>query len=529
MYRGQKLAIDIGNSSIKLLFGSSRRVLNAASIKTPEESIEDNKIVDIEKIYIAINNYILASKIRVKSVSFSIRGQDEVIRHIEVPIMEKKKLREAVEWEINQYLPESGTNYYIDYEIIDKEITNEKKVYKLLVVAAPKDKVDQYVNLAEMLNLKIDAIDVAANCIARVFSNAARNGKEFRSIGLIDIGSRSSSIVVLDNGKIFMEKEVPFGLENLTRDVSRRLKISSDDANKYIMDNFSFDNINEESEMDRRIQELFNNVFSTFLKVIEFYTTGKVQKSLDELFVIGTGSKLKGLRSYLGKYLSSPVYQVESIEKIGRKIYFPNSGELSFHVNTLGLLIRKNNTIAELNLLPPNLKEKREKKVYTKNYILIGAIGLFIILLLFYIPISGLLKAKAIESNYKAQAEQANGDAISTENENIKEKIEYYKQYIEKVENLAQSKVMVSNKIHELEKYIPEGIVFDSLAYGENSLTINATANSLDSISKFTVNIQLIGAYKNVRVSNIRMEKVTDATSDIQGNEVYKFTINAIE
>jgi type IV pilus assembly protein PilM len=121
MYRRQKLAIDIGYSYIKMLFGGNKKILHEALIKTPENSIEDNKIVDIEKIYNAINDYILGNKINVKSVSFSLHGQDVVIRHIEIPIMEKKKLRDSVEWEANQHLPESGTNYYLDYEINDKE------------------------------------------------------------------------------------------------------------------------------------------------------------------------------------------------------------------------------------------------------------------------------------------------------------------------------------------------------------------------------------------------------------------------
>ena len=185
--------------------------------------------------------------------------------------------------------------------------------------------------------------------------------------------------------------------------------------------------------------------------------------------------------------------------------------------------------MSELNLLPLYLKKKRQQKINIRNYILIGILGLFFVLFLIYVPISGLLKVKSEELKYKTQAEQTNGDAINMENENIKKEIDNYKQYIEKVKQLTQNKVIISNKIHELEQYVPVDIVFDSLTYGENGLTINASANSIDSISEFTANIQKSSSYKNVRVSNIKMEKATDATSDTQGNEVYKFTINAVE
>lgn len=183
--------------------------------------------------------------------------------------------------------------------------------------------------------------------------------------------------------------------------------------------------------------------------------------------------------------------------------------------------------MAELNLLPPYLKEKKQQKIKNRNYILTGIIVFIIILLLIYIPISELVNVKSEELRFKKQAEQTEGASINMENENIKKEIENYKQYIGKVEYLTKNKILVSNKIHELEQYVPVDIVFDSLTYGENGLTINATAKNLDSISEFTANIQMSGTYKNVRVSNIRIED--QSAADSNANSQYKFTINAAE
>lgn len=183
--------------------------------------------------------------------------------------------------------------------------------------------------------------------------------------------------------------------------------------------------------------------------------------------------------------------------------------------------------MAELNLLPPYLKRKRQQKINIRNYIIAGIAVVGIILLLIYIPISELINVKSEELKLKKQTEQTNGASINVENEKIKKEIESYEQYIEKVEYLTGNKILISNRIHELEQYVPADVVFDSLSYGENGLTINATAKSLNSISEFTANIQMSGTYKNVRVSNIRMEDQEIADSNSNGNVQYKFTINA--
>lgn len=185
--------------------------------------------------------------------------------------------------------------------------------------------------------------------------------------------------------------------------------------------------------------------------------------------------------------------------------------------------------MAELNLIPPHLKEKEQQRLKTRNYILFGITALVIILISIYIPVSELINVKSEELSLMKQAEQTDGASINEENENIKKEIENYKEYIEKVEYLTQNKILISNKIHELEQYVTQDVIFDSLAYGENGLTINATAQSLESISVFTANIQISGAYKTVRVSNIRKDEQTAADSNTGGSSQYKFTINAYD
>lgn len=339
MLGNQKLAIDIGSDSIKILCGNKKRISYATSIITPENSVEDSKIIDLEKIHNAIGNCISTGNIKAKSVSFTLRGQDIVIRNTEIPIMDNKILKETIEWETNQYLPQNGTNYYFDYQVIGSEKTDDKRVYKVITVAAPKEKIDQYVELSSMLDLNLDAIDIAANCAARVLKNRTENRKKSKDTGIIDIGNKSSSITILDNGKLFIEREVPFGTDNIIREISRILEVNMNGAIKYLINNFEFNNIKD--EIDIRIEELFNNVFSTFLNAIEFYTSGKIQKSLDELFVIGEGSKIKAIDDYMSRYFSSPVIIVDSIEKTGRKVKLPTECDLNIYFNALGLLLRK--------------------------------------------------------------------------------------------------------------------------------------------------------------------------------------------
>lgn len=335
------LGIYVGNNNIKILYGSKNKIKQFSTIKTPENSVEDDKILNLQAVAKTIKNYIEENKISSKCVSFAIQGQDIIIRHIETPIIPEKNVRESVEWEINQYLPNEGNDHYIDFEIVDKISNNEKKVFKIMVAAVLRDKIDIYVKLSQMLNLELKSIDLSANCTARLFKNVVKKDKTIKSIGVINIGSKSSSIVILENGKLFMEKEVPFGIFNVQREVIKRKELNSEVAIDYIFSDLNLQLIDENDEIERRIQTLFDNLFSSFIKIIQFYTTGKASKNLDKIYVIGDGTNINGLDKYVKDYFDTDTLIPDSLKSLNFSTKVPEGFELKYYGNIVGLLFRK--------------------------------------------------------------------------------------------------------------------------------------------------------------------------------------------
>ena len=142
MFEKDKIAIDLGASNIKIMVGNKKQVKLFETIKTPEGCIEDDKIVDLEQIKNLLQIFLKKNNVRTKQIGFVIHGQDVISRHTEVPIIDDKGIKTSLEWEMNQYLPKDINEYSIDYEIIEKIDTVEKKALKLLVSAVPKEKIE---------------------------------------------------------------------------------------------------------------------------------------------------------------------------------------------------------------------------------------------------------------------------------------------------------------------------------------------------------------------------------------------------
>ena len=341
MFEKDRIAIDLGTTNMKVMVGNKKRVKLFETIKTPEGSIVDDRIIKLEELKNLITAFLKKNNVKTRQIYFTIHGQDVISRHTETPIIDDQSIKISLEWEMNQYLPRDMSEYTVDYEIIEKIDLPEKKALKLLVSAVPKEKIDQFVKLAQMLNLEIVAVDINSNCARRVFKDISKKNTTLESIAVINLGSNNTNIIILDKGKLFIEREIPFGINNILKEIIKKENIEHSSAFEYLQKNISITGNEEASELEKKIMSIFDNVLSSLEKIVAFFTIGRTKSKLDVIYLIGGGSVINGLSEYISKYFNCPSYILDDVSSIGVKTKIPNGCNVKYFIGTLGLLLRK--------------------------------------------------------------------------------------------------------------------------------------------------------------------------------------------
>ena len=181
--------------------------------------------------------------------------------------------------------------------------------------------------------------------------------------------------------------------------------------------------------------------------------------------------------------------------------------------------------MSELNLIPYELKAKREKALRIKKY---GSIGIIIFAVFFainYIPNiylnKLLLKEKSLEVEITSNAKVLN------ENTKILAEIKSYDFYIKEVDALKKQRVNITDKIKNLQKYTPLDVVITSVDYSNGALMLSGTTTNSPSISAFVANLQMSKEYPSARIVNI-IDENSNVAANVQPKK-YKFTINITE
>ncbi|WP_163193144.1 pilus assembly protein PilM [Clostridium thermarum] len=493
------ITVDIGSRYTKIVVGNRSKVYVSQRILTPENAFIGDKLVDIEGVAQAIRTFLVSKKIGTRNMAFVIKGRDIIVRHIDIPLISMDKVYETVMWEITQYLPDLSSDYYIDYEIIEKVNEKNTKGYKVMVAAAPKQKIQTYVDLSKRMNYKLVAIDIAANSVARAFSNVYKTDRTKHSIGVIDIGNITTSITILDKGNIFIERDIAFGLNDMVSDLISNFSVEEGRELEFFFNKFNFLSMDLENPIINRVKSRFDSLMEMFQKIIAFYNSDNANHLLDCIYIIGAGCELIGIQKYMREYMSTDVKLIESIGDLKYKTQVPYGFPFKHFVNCYGLLLRNN--ITGLNLLPDNMKKtKNSIRLAKKIRITAAAIASIMIITStgIYYYYSKLAKENTELDNLIAETAK-----IQAENKKLKAEKNNYENYITKVELLTENKRILSEKIEGLSEYIPKDVVLLSVVYNGGTYNISARTDNYNSVATCTANLQTSEKYPNARIKNV--------------------------
>ena len=493
------ITIDIGSKYTKIMVGSSQKVHLSQRVLTPESTFMNDKLANMDELSQAIRTVLLSKRITTKNVAFVVRGRDIIIRHIDIPAMSVDKIDETVKWEINQYLPDIDSDYYIDYEIIDKASDKSIKNFRVMVAAAPKAKIDKCIELSKKLKLNLLAVDVAANSVARVFSNIYKTDRTKQSIGVLDIGNKTTTITILDKGSLFIERDISFGISDMIGELISNFSVEPDKELEFFFNKFNFLSLDLENEIILRVKNRFDSLLEMFQKIIMFYNSGKATNMLDCVYIIGAGCELIGIQKYMREYLGVEVKVVDSMTELKYKTQVQYGFSVKDYINCFGMCLR--NSTSNLNLLPDTMKKTKANLVFFKKVKIVAAIMFLLIVASSSLIYGYLLKLQ--QKDTALDAVIASNAEVQRQNNLLNAEKNSFEGYINKVKLLTENKQILSKKVRGLEKYIPADVSLEAVIYSGGNYTISAKATNYNAVSVCGANLQTSEEYYDTRIKNV--------------------------
>lgn len=304
-----RAGVDISDRSVKVVVveaGASGVKVSAYGEKmlpigTIEAGVVKNREVLIKTLAL------LREELSLNRVYASLPEDQAYIFRLSLPAMRRSEIRAAVELRLEEYVPLSPKDTIFDYEILSGAPEGEV-VRDVQVTVLPRVVVDEYSSVFTEAGVIVEAFEIEASALARTFVSSG----ERETVMLVDIGRIHTGFAIVTAGRVMFSSTIHnFGGEAITRNISRALKVSMEEAEQIKLKqglSRSADNKDLFFALIAVLSALKDEINRRYL----YWQRDRDDRELfpypiSRLVLVGGQSTLNGLVEYIGAHLDIPI------------------------------------------------------------------------------------------------------------------------------------------------------------------------------------------------------------------------------
>jgi len=319
--RNSYLGVDIGTTSIKLveiLKGNARPKLqnygvleSYGHLERLNDAIQTSGLKLMEKDTAKILKTLLDhSKVKSKDVIASIPAFSAFATLLEIPQMSEVDTAKTLPFQITQHIPLPVSEVAIDWmKVGEKEDEKGFTKQQVLIVSVPNKQINSYKSVFKMVGLNLVALEVESLSLAR---SLISNDPTLTLI--VDIGSHSTNIVVVEKGFVKHNSQTDFAGASLTQAIAGGLNINMRRAEdlkrqKGLMGGSG------EFELSTLTIPFLDAIISEVRRVKDNYERNQDSK-IERVILAGGGANLLGIDKYFEKNIGLPTVIGNAFAKI---------------------------------------------------------------------------------------------------------------------------------------------------------------------------------------------------------------------
>lgn len=316
MAEGNNLVgVDIGSSSIKVCqVRESRKgigIVRLGFAALPAQTIVDGHVMNTGAVVETLSRIFHDQRIKTKNVAMSVSGQSVIIRKITVPMMTPAELDEQIQWEAEQHIPFDIKDVQIDYEVLRRR--PEAGQMDLLLVAAKRDEINDYAQLAREAKLKPLVVDIDAFTIQNVFEHS-RGLPPDQTIALINVGAALSTLNIIAHGVSAFTRDIANGGNFVTDEIQKQLGVPFEQAEEMKLNAMSGQVPPQAAHV---IEGVCDTIAAEIQRSLDFFMATSGEGEIGRIYVTGGSANLPQLASAIERRSRVPAEVFWPTEKIG--------------------------------------------------------------------------------------------------------------------------------------------------------------------------------------------------------------------
>jgi type IV pilus assembly protein PilM len=311
--------LDIGTSSIRVV-----QLRGSGPIKTLDRygsapvagnlAVSDSK-PDQQKLAQAIVQLVKQAGITTKNVAVGIPSNRVFTTVVDMEKLSQAELAKTIRYQADSFIPTPLAESKIDWALLGDSPKDPTKS-EVLLSSVSNAYIESKLDILEEVGFNVIAFEPDTFAVIRSIIAPDGNAPQM----VLDVGSRSSDLVIVVNGAPRLTRSIPIGTDAVIRAAIAGLGVDATQATQFVY-KFGISKDKLEGRVHNAIISVIDNLVAEIEKSIKFFQDRYPNLKMDRIIVTGGASTLPEFPLYVANKFGINV----EIGNAWRNVSFPAS------------------------------------------------------------------------------------------------------------------------------------------------------------------------------------------------------------
>jgi type IV pilus assembly protein PilM len=289
--------LDIGTTAVRLVElhgnGPVKSLVKYAYVPIDSKVVLSDSKADQQKLAEVIKDLLAQARMTTHNVAVGIPSQKVFTAVVDFDRLPANELAKAIRYQADSLIPTPLESSKIDWAVLGDSPKDKTKV-EILLSSVENTFIEQRLDLLESIGLNVIAFEPDNLALTRALIGQDATGPQM----VLDIGSKSTDLVVTMNNAPRLTRSIPTGVEAIIRSASQNLNIDEKQARQFVF-KFGLGKDKLEGRIYEAIISTIDILTTEIDKSIKFFQSRYVNTKVSRIIVTGGASALPEFPLYL--------------------------------------------------------------------------------------------------------------------------------------------------------------------------------------------------------------------------------------
>jgi type IV pilus assembly protein PilM len=303
------VGVDIGSDAIRAVeldgAGTAHPLVRAfGQISVPPGIIESGEVIEVDAVAALLRQLWSTHRFRSTRVVLGVGNARVLVRDLTVPSGTPAQVRQSLPFYVHDLLTVPVSEAILDLYPHSEALADGAPVSRGLLVAAVADTVNAAVAAATQAGLTVVDVDLAPFALVRAQAASFRTS----TVAFVDLGARTTTVVVAARGVPHFVRIIPTGGHDLTRQLAEKLTIPLEQAELTKRAVGLVLGSPDPAQVDAAgvINAFSNDLLEGVRNTLRYFENAHPEHPLEGIVLTGGGARLRGLPAALAEITRLP-------------------------------------------------------------------------------------------------------------------------------------------------------------------------------------------------------------------------------